>query len=348
MRQNGLFRDARVACIEEQVNGVMMQTWRHSFSRIMIIVSVQGLLFGFLAGCSKTENNDAFVLKPNNSNNDVDSLPEYRVGTKFIYSDGTWEQVAETGPGWVKWVNNRNHVSIGSPDFTYKRSQWITSYRKGTREFKQTEYWFDKPTTTLWPLMTGKKTRFDEFGSWSAKDSRITRQYDSFWRCEVKGTEEVSVAAGDFDTWIIGCSRYSNSFSYPSRAREYRTWNYAPIIGHWVREVRDYNGSQPNRKKELVALLPDLSKFTENEEDLRQLKKQFQNALEWNKKNMPEIWAGPKNQLTVNVYPTRTFRHTDGNVCRQFAQNITLAGRVDEYYGIACRDSQGVWKIPRR
>jgi surface antigen len=123
---------------------------------------------------------------------------------------------------------------------------------------------------------------------------------------------------------------------------------YAPKIGHWVREVRDYNGSKPNRRKELVAVIPELSKVTENADDMRQLKKQFQNALEWNKKDMPEIWAGPKNQLTVNISPTRTFRHADGSVCRQFTQSITLAGSVNEYYGIACRDNQGSWKIPRR
>jgi len=312
------------------------------FSTILKLV-----LLLILAGCSVPGGHTDSAMNTTIPHMNTAPLPHYQVGTKFIYSNGTWEKVVETGPDWVKWVNQNKNISTGSPDITYKRTNWQTSRRQGSRTFNQVKYWLGTPASTLWPLAAGNVTTFDESGIWYAEDGEEHR-YNSFWRCKVEGTETVSVAAGDFETWKITCARYPDNLRYPgSRAREYRTWNYAPVIGHWVLEIRDYNGFKSNRRKELIAVVPDLNAVTSDEDEIRQVRKQFQNVLEGRRKNMPYILAGAKSDLAVTITPKKTFRRTGGAVCRQYVQNITVEGSDHDYFGIACRGPGGGWRIPR-
>lgn len=183
--------------------------------------------------------------------------------------------------------------------------------------------------TALWPLEVGNSTSFSEFGSSVPNSGEgIEKVYDASWRCKVSGTESVSVAAGTFDTWRITCTRYSDS-SGPSRARprEYRTWNYAPAVNHWVLEVRNYTSSRrDDKRKELVAVMPDLTMVTEDRKSLELKQDQFQRALEYNGAAIPESFTKPDQNLRVSTIPKRTFRHPDGTVCRQYEQQIVLAG----------------------
>ena len=96
--------------------------------------------------------------------------PRYEVGDTFVYSDGSWEQVVDSNQERVQWRNHYGNNSVGSPDFTYKRSRWQTSTRIGTRTFQQTSYVWDTSTDTLWPLALKNKTRYDEEGRWVGKD----------------------------------------------------------------------------------------------------------------------------------------------------------------------------------
>ncbi|MCG6931805.1 MAG: hypothetical protein LJE64_14725 [Desulfofustis sp.] len=274
-------------------------------------------------------------------------LPTYRPGTKFVYSDGTWETVLKVGPDGVTWKNHRNFTSTGSPDFTYKRFKWQTRDRYGYRDFEQTRFLLAPRTTSLWPLQVGNKTRFDENGRWF-DEFGYEHQYDSFWSCEVMGTETVSVGAGQFDTWKITCRRYPDKFTSTSKVREYRTWYYAPSVGHWVIEIRDYNGFAENRRKELVAVLPDLLTFTADQDDILLVQKQFQNALESNRNGVTSVWENFQQQLVIGVTPVKSYKHPDGTICRQYNQIIAKEGLPYEYPGIACRTPKGRWDVPRR
>ena len=275
------------------------------------------------------------------------SLPQYTVGAKYVYSDGTWETVTHVGPNGVTWINHQRNISTGLPDFTYKRSKWRTRTRYGFREFQQTQFLLSEPTTTLWPLTPGNKTRYDEYGRWYGENG-IARTYESFWKCEVGGTEKVSVPAGDFDTWKITCKRYPNRFRATSKTREIRSWYYAPSLNHWVLEVRDYNGYRENRRKELVAVLPDPQAFTTQITDTSLIQKQFQNTLESNENGDTNIWDNFQEQLVIGITPQKTFKHGNGTICRQYQQVIAKEGIPYEYPGIACKNSNGRWVVPRR
>ena len=274
-------------------------------------------------------------------------LPRYQPGTTFVYSDGSWETVIKISSEGITWRNHRGSISTGSADFIQKRFKWQTKNRYGYREFRQTTFLLSPPTPSIWPLEVGNKTRFDENGRWF-DEYGVEHRYDSYWSCEVKGTERVRVGAGDFDTWKITCRRYPDKFRATSKTREYRTWYYAPTVNHWVREERDYNGYRENRMKELVAVLPDLQTFTAVENDILAIQMQFQNALEANQIGNTNVWENFDQQLVIGVTPVKSFKHPGGGICRQYIQVLAKEGLPYEFPGIACRNGRGRWTVPRR
>ncbi len=279
-------------------------------------------------------------------------LPNYKLGSTFVYSDGTWETVKKIDGTKISWVNYRGRPSTGDVDFTYNRTKWRSSKRKGERWFETDTGLFGGTETDLWPLQAGNSRNFSEFGrSVPRKDAGLEKLYDNYWRCSVAGAERVSVASGTFDSWKISCIRYSdNSGVSRKRPREYRDWYYAPLVNHWVLETRRYvRNSEKNRRKELVAVMPDLTRVTKKRTSLNALKKQFQNALEHKGMGVAEKYTDPEQQLQVSVTPGKTLKHTDGTICRQYKQQIISADDVTRnYFGIACREQTGAWKIPRR
>jgi len=57
-------------------------------------------------------------------------------------------------------------------------------------------------------------------------------------------------------------------------------------------------------------------------------------------------WSNPQSGNSGTVTPTREGRHTgSGNYCREFKQTVTIDGRTEEAYGVACRQPDGSWKI---
>lgn len=313
-------------------------------SKLTFVVIV--LLCAFCAGgCSKS--GSSVVTHQNSDQQKVVEPPTYQVGTKFVYSDGSWERVVAVGPESVEWVNNKGHQYKSVSDFTYKRFQQKKKTRNTSRTFVHTSYLFTAPTTSLWPLVEGNETRFEEFTQKESKDG--LKESDNFWRCSVKGTEQLLVTAGTFDTWKITCARYSNRWKYPSaKSREYKTWYYSPLLEHWVRQVRDFTNRKPTKTKDLVAVMPDLEEITEsNDKMAQQIRDHFQMTLETRKTGDDTSWTSKKSGLTVQTYPKKVFKHSTGTFCRQYGQVFKKGADVDHYFGMACRDEEGLWKVPR-
>ena len=275
-------------------------------------------------------------------------LPDYRMGTKFIYSNGTWEKVVKVGQGQVEWVNQRGNTSVTKVDFTYRSLQWRNKKFHGHRKFAPVKYWLSSPPATLWPLVPGNLASYDEIGVWTGEDG-IEHSYGAFWHCEVKKAEKVQVSAGEFDTWKLNCSRYSNSRKYPGALSwEDKSWNYAPLINHWVVEEQDYHSYRSSRRRELVAILPDLSLLLPDQEARGAVKKQFQNTLEYKKSGESDLWQSVDGKTSVVIKVQKSFRHSDGNLCRQYEQKTTVDTRTDTWFGVACKTKDGSWRVPRR
>ncbi len=59
-------------------------------------------------------------------------------------------------------------------------------------------------------------------------------------------------------------------------------------------------------------------------------------------------WNNPKSGNYGAITPVREGRSDDGKYCREFQQSITVAGKTQQGYGIACRQPDGTWHIVNR
>lgn len=311
-----------------------------------MVLGAVSLLLMILGGCVTTnyvKRNPGLTTHPLSTV----QLPTYQEGTKFIYSDGTWKKAVKVHTDRVEWVNQWGNPSMSKVDFTYRNLSWSNKKFRGGRSFSPVTYWMNSPPDTLWPLTAGKEASYNENGTWVDEEG-IEHSYEAFWHCEVKGEEKLKVPAGEFDTWKLTCSRYSNSKRYPGALSwEDKSWWYSPVIQHWVKQEQDYHGYRSTRIKQLVAVIPDLSGRLDANE-LSQVKQQFQNVMEYKKRGSKNVWRSTDGKRSVTLIPTKSFKHNKGGVCRQYEQQVSIDNTSDSWYGVACKSSKGSWQIPRR
>lgn len=56
-------------------------------------------------------------------------------------------------------------------------------------------------------------------------------------------------------------------------------------------------------------------------------------------------WENPDNGHYGTVTPVREGTSTVGEYCREFQQTVTIGGRQENAYGVACQQPDGSWKI---
>jgi len=274
------------------------------------------------------------------------SLPSYESGTTYVYSDGSWETVSGVSEQLITWQDHHGNVYRRSPDFTYRSFSWETSTRQGSRRIVPRRDSLIQKKTSLWPLKQGNVSSFTEVVT-SGNIGEPEKSYRINWSCEVIGTERVAVMAGEFDTWEIACKRYNN-FQSPLRAkvRERKTWNYAPAIGHYVLTERQNSSGKSTRRLELLAVLPSLNGVSDLTR--RQMSTAFQMTLEDKKRNETTSWSTPKTSWSGQITPTGTFRLADGRYSRRYIQKINYPDGQKIFYGMAVRNPNREWVIPRR
>ena len=266
-------------------------------------------------------------------------LPTYTKGTTYVYSNGSWETVIDVTPSAVTWENNRGRVSSGPPDFTYKQSSWKLRNRQGVREFAPREdVLAGAAHQLLWPLRVGNVAGHTERGVWSEKGGP-EKTYQTNWSCKVAGTERVSVMAGEFDTYAIECARRSGRRTY-----ELKTWYYAPAAGHYVLVTSKYTYDRPSWQKELLAVIPPDDGLSTAKR--KRIAQSFQKTMEYNKSGQPLSFSDKK--IKVEITPTDTFRIDNGTYCRRYVQKMSLPNDKGTFFGMACRETNGAWVIPRR
>ena len=164
----------------------------------------------------------------------------------------------------------------------------------------------------------------------------------------VVGPERVAVMAGKFDTWKIACRRYNKNYQNRSKVklREIRTWNYAPEINHYVLTEKQFFTGKPNRRLELLAVLPAADGFPSSAQV--KMHQTFQKALESQKSGDTIGWSTRGAIWSGKITPTATFKLPDGRFSRQYVQTVKSGDEERTYYGMAFRNSEGKWEIPRR
>jgi surface antigen len=78
--------------------------------------------------------------------------------------------------------------------------------------------------------------------------------------------------------------------------------------------------------------------------DKLKLEKNAQNSLETVPAGKTTTWKNPDTGNYGTFTPQKTHETSDG-YCREYTQQVTVAGKTQSAYGTACRQPDGSWKI---
>ena len=56
-------------------------------------------------------------------------------------------------------------------------------------------------------------------------------------------------------------------------------------------------------------------------------------------------WNNPNNDHHGTITPTRDGTSDTGQYCREFYQTVSIGGKSQDAYGVACRQPDGSWRI---
>jgi surface antigen len=56
-------------------------------------------------------------------------------------------------------------------------------------------------------------------------------------------------------------------------------------------------------------------------------------------------WNNPQKNHSGSVTPVRDGYAESGSYCREFHQTVSIGGKNEEAYGVACRQPDGTWRI---
>jgi len=73
--------------------------------------------------------------------------------------------------------------------------------------------------------------------------------------------------------------------------------------------------------------------------------KQAQYSLENSPSNQSGEWHNPDSGNSGTFTPTRTYQTETGQYCREYTQEIMVAGEKHQSYGTACRQPDGSWQV---
>lgn len=73
--------------------------------------------------------------------------------------------------------------------------------------------------------------------------------------------------------------------------------------------------------------------------------KNAQMSMETSRTGQTTEWHNPDTGHSGAITPTRTYQDATGQNCREFQQAITVGGKQEQAYGVACRDPDGSWRI---
>ena len=71
----------------------------------------------------------------------------------------------------------------------------------------------------------------------------------------------------------------------------------------------------------------------------------FGHAMEYAPTCSTIAWNNPGSGSNGTVTPTQTYEPEPGRYCREFQQEVTIGGQIQDAYGTACRQPDGSWEI---
>jgi surface antigen len=81
--------------------------------------------------------------------------------------------------------------------------------------------------------------------------------------------------------------------------------------------------------------------------DQMAMERNAQYALENTRTNTDTAWRNPDTGNYGSITPVETYQTGSGQYCREYIQEVVVAGERQQAYGTACRQPDGTWKIVR-
>jgi len=77
------------------------------------------------------------------------------------------------------------------------------------------------------------------------------------------------------------------------------------------------------------------------------MERNAQYALESTRTNSETAWRNPDTGNYGAITPVETYQTGSGQYCREYIQEVVVAGDRQQAYGTACRQPDGTWQIVR-
>ncbi|MCH2393913.1 SPOR domain-containing protein [Oceanibaculum sp.] len=152
-------------------------------------------------------------------------LPRYVPGDTFVYRVGNAtmrEQVLTTTPDRVVWTNDQGLIWTTGYDLVSPMLSWSADPELG----RGRQDIVDGNPASLFPLTAGEQVAFQVTGS----SEKQPGGWKMDQRCEVAGQAQVTVEAGTFNTFQIGCQRGDTL----------ETLFYSPVVQNYVLRTRQF------------------------------------------------------------------------------------------------------------
>ena len=85
-----------------------------------------------------------------------------------------------------------------------------------------------------------------------------------------------------------------------------------------------------------------------DDKDKQIMEGRSQYALDRSPSGKAVPWRNPDSGNEGYITPTRTYQDQRGQYCREYTQTVNIGGKVQNAYGLACRQEDGSWKIDQQ
>ncbi|MCP5417769.1 MAG: hypothetical protein H6965_11810 [Chromatiaceae bacterium] len=257
-------------------------------------------------------------------------------GDRYYFANGRREKFTAVENGLIDVRRSSSYQYLRFHDFTLPAKS--VSSRNGVTSFEVVKL---HPETSLWPLAVGKRTRFSVVKTNAGTADGEAANPRSYWECSVEGMQTVAVISGEFETYRVECLRKNSR----DKIKQYVTYYYAPDIQQVVLRTDGYS-HKPAKQTELVAFRPSLSMLSSASE--RRFQQHFQNTLETVASGTTTSWWSRRSDTRIHTTPTHTRKLGTRLYCRNFLMRVSVKGSVRSGAGLACRNAEGKWRIPRK
>ena len=261
-------------------------------------------------------------------------LPLYEVGSTYVYSDGRIETVVGLKGDLVRWQRQDGTRFSAHRNFLLGPTYWQSGRERGTKAL-------NSAPGHLWPRETGAAVAYSADIQVQLRDAPADlNRWQENWRCRFDGNEELTVAAGPFETLRFTCLRDASE----ERPALERVWSYAPAVGHYVQLTEKSTGDGQQRQVELVAIQPNAGSWPAIVRSA--LGRALVRVLERSDTDASVPWASSGIETVISLRATSDLRRLAGQPCRSYLQVWRDSTGERRYPGAACRSAPGRWAIP--